>query len=234
MGNLIADLIFVAIGLAIIIVCIWRGFIKIMIRSCSLLLAVLLTYFLGGHVANLLFQGFIGEMVRNSMYETVNNIYMETAGQLDPSQLLEQIPAFLHTEELQTKLLSLGTSGEAWVNTVAEQLATPLASFISNIVGYILVFLVSLVGLFLLSIILDKIVENIPLLDRTNKILGGVCGLIIALIVMFMISSIMKLFFADSAVYANSAVIRFFGDSALLKVLKIFDVGSLLLGNLVG
>ena len=234
MGNVIADLIFVAIGLVIILVCIYRGFLKMMIRTFSLLIAVLLTYFIGGHVASLLCNGFIGSMVHNSMYESVNSIYMETAGQIDPAQALEQIPAFLRTEELQNKIAQLGASGEEWVNTVTDALSAPIASLISNIIAYVLVFVLALVGLFFLSKILDAVVENITLLDRVNKILGGIWGVLLAVMVLFMVSSIMKLFFANSEIYTNSVVIRFFGDSALLGFLKIFDIGSLLLNNLIG
>ena len=233
-SHIIADVIFVAIGLLIVLVCAKRGFLKNLIRSCRLLIAVLITYFFGGHVASFLYNSFIGNMVRSFMYPSIKNIYDQTAGAIDPQEALSKIPKFLRTAELEGKLNTISTSGDAWVDSVTDTVSSPIASLISNIIAYVLVFIVALIALFFVVKLLDSVIEKVKILDRINTILGAVWGLLSALMVMFMVSSLMKLFFAHSPIYTESTVIRFFGDSALLRFLKIFDIGSMLLNNLLG
>lgn len=231
MGSGIADLIFVVIGLSIVAVCYHRGLLKIALRSCSLLLAVLIAYWFGGYVSGWFYDHLIGNMVYNSMHETVSQIYAETAGQLNIDQLMEQIPSFLHTEELRNSLETLGSSDEEWIHAVTSQLSAPVASLISNILAYLLVFAAAWIALFFLSGILNAVIGQIPLLDRVNKLLGAVWGILVAGSLMLIVASLIKLFFAETPLYADSVVIRFFGDSALLRIFSIFDVGNLFLNS---
>lgn len=234
MEHLIADIIFVALGLVIVLICAKRGFLKNLIRSFRLVIAVVVTYFLGGHVASFLCNGFIGNMVRNFMYPNVKNIYDQTAGSLDSAKAIEELPAFLRTPELEAKLNTFVGQKDTWVDSVTDTLSAPIASLISNIIGYVLVFVLALIGLFFLVKLLDSVIEKVKMLDRINTILGAVWGFVLAFMILFMVSSLMKLFFSHLPIYSDSVIIRFFGDSALLQFLKIFDIGSMLLNNLLG
>ena len=104
MGHLIADVIFVALALVIVLVCAKRGFLKNLIRTFRLVIAAVLTYFLGGRISELLYNNVFGNMIRNFMRPGVQRLYDQAEGILDPTQAISKLPAFLRTEEVETKL----------------------------------------------------------------------------------------------------------------------------------
>ena len=105
---------------------------------------------------------------------------------------------------------------------------TPAATVISNILGYIGVFVISLVLLWVAAIVLTKLVERITFLHRINTALGALLGLLIAVTLLFVAASVIKFISAESELYTGSVIVKFFGDSALLEKLKFLNIGNLL------
>jgi len=94
---------------------------------------------------------------------------------------------------------------------------------IESVVAYLLIFVVSWIGMSFLMGSLDACFKKVKILNHINKLLGGVVGIVIALTVLLLISTVLKLFFVDSAFYESSVLIRRFGNSEVHKVLKIFN-----------
>lgn len=226
------DVIFVAVGLLIILAAAKKGFIGNVIHSARVLLALVATYFLGGKIALLLRENWIGPAVRNFMIPKVEAV--QGAKEEGATRLLEEIPAYLRTPELEADLAAAMTGNAAGTQTIADTIATPVATLISNVLGYVTVFVLALVVLWLAVKLLDGVIERIKILDRLNTILGAVWGVILACLTLFVIGSVFRVFLSHSEIYTESTVIRFFGESALLRVMGIFDVGGMLFSNLLG
>ena len=234
MGNLIVDVIFLMIGLAIVLACAKRGFIKSMIHFFKTVLAFVIAYFLGSKLAEFLCNNWIGAAVRNFVYDKINGIYQSTAGSLNAEEVIDSLPGFLMTEEMQANLHAAQGSGEELVHSMTDSIASPIASLFSNILGYVGVFIIALVGLWIAASILTKLIEHIRLLNMVNVVLGCVLGLLIAVTVLFVLASLLKLFFADSAIYTESVIVRFFGESPILKTIRFLDVGGSWFAELLG
>lgn len=234
MGHIILDLAFVAVAAVIILVSAKRGFIANLIRSARWILSIALAYLLGTRLGSLFFDWFMHGAVRDAVYGRVEALYLEAEAAFGVEKVSELIPEFLLTEELQARLAAAEGSGRELVNTLTDVIASPIATLLSNILGYVAVFVLSLIGLWFVVKIVDGLTKKIKLLDRINTLLGFLWGLVLALMLLLMAASIVKLFFGHAPIYLDSMVVRFFGDSFLLQALRFLDVGGVLLNNLLG
>ncbi len=226
--NITLDILFLIATAVIVFVCVKRGFLKSVIHFLKTILAFVIAYFLGAPVGKFLCEKIFLPPVRNSIYEKVNSMYGEMTAGFEPQKIIDAMPSFAMTEDVKQKLLNVEGTGEELVNTVTDSITSPIATAVSNVVAYVGVFVIAFVGLWLLAIILTKMIENVSLLDKANKILGGVLGLLIALTTLAVIASLLKLFWANEPIYADTVFVKFLGDSSLLKVFKFLDITSLL------
>jgi len=104
--------------------------------------------------------------------------------------------------------------------------------FPNPIVGYVAVFLTTLILLWLVAILLTKTIEHIPLLGGLNSILGAVLGGVIAVTLLLIVASTVKALWGDTAFYTDSVILRFLGDSSLLEKMKFLDIGKAYLSRL--
>lgn len=231
---ILLDIIFVAVAVILILVSAKRGFIANLIRSARWILSIVLAYLLGTQVGKLFFDWFIHGAVRGAVYGRVEALYLEAEAAFGAEKVSGLIPKFLLTEELQARLAAAEGSGLELVNTLTDVITSPIATLLSNLLGYVAVFVLSLIGLWFVVKIVDGLAKKIKLLDRINTLLGFLWGLVLALMLLLMAASVVKLFFGHAPIYLNSFVVRFFGDSFLLQALRFLDVGGVLLKNLLG
>ncbi len=234
MGTILFDTLFLIAAVCIILVFAKRGFIRSVIHFFKTLIAFLAAYFLGSKLAQFLCDTWIGGAVRNFIYDKINAIYQSTTETLNAESVIESMPGFLMTEEMQAKLHAAQGSGEELVNSMTDAISSPIASLFSNILGYVGVFLIALVLLWIVAAIVDKLVEHLALINTANILLGGLLGLIVAFVILSAIASLMRFFLADSAIYTDSVIIKFFGESPILKTLKFLDLGSSWFEKLLG
>ncbi len=228
----IFDIVLVVLAAVIIFVCGKRGFIKNVIRAARLILSIVAANLLGPKVAGWFVQNVFGSAIYNGVYGTLNGIYQDAAASLNVESAMEAVPAFLRTAEMEAALANATGSGEELVASMAQSIATPITNLVSNIVGYALVFVAAIILLGIAAKILDGVVSALPIVGTLNTVLGIIWGVLVAGIVLLAVSSVIKVFFANDPFYTESVVIRFFGDSAILEAIKIFDVGSALFKDL--
>ena len=227
MGHLIADILFLAVGVGLILVCAKRGLIKSAIHFCKTLLAFVFAYLFGSKLGRFVCEKWISAPVHDWVHGKLEGIYQQTADGMNVDKLTEAFPDFVMTEEVKASLQNANGSGEQLIDEMTSTIATPAANVISNIIGYVGVFLISLVLLWVAAAILTKLVEHIGFLHTVNTVLGGVLGLLIALIVLFVAASVIRFLFDETPLYTDSLIVKFFGESKLLEGLKFLDFGRL-------
>ena len=227
MGHFLLDFAFLLVFALFILLYAKRGLIKSAIHFFKTLLAIVAAYLFGGKLGALLCNGFVGNGVRGFVYDKIQAMYASAAGNLSAEEILQAFPSFLRTESVRAALAAGEGSGEMAVQSATDAISTPIASAISNVLGYIGVFLIALAVLWIVAAILTKIVEKITILDLVNTILGGVFGFVMALVILFAVASVIKLFWAQSPLYADSLLVKLLGESALLEKIKIFNLGAL-------
>ena len=125
-------------------------------------------------------------------------------------------------------------SGEELVSSLSKEIALPISNLFANILGYVGVFVISVLGLWLLSKLLTGLMDKIRILGAANHILGAVWGILMAMPLLLVAASVIKLFFEEKPIYASSVIVKLLGESSILEFLHIFNVGSLWLTNLFG
>ena len=227
MGHLIADILFLAVGVGLILVCAKRGLLKSAIHFCKTLLAFVFAYLFGSKLGQFICEKWISAPVHDWVRGKLDGIYQQTADGLSAEKLAEAFPDFVMTEEVKASLQNANGSGEQFLDEMTSTIATPAASVISNIIGYVVVFVVSIVLLWVAAAILTKLIEHIGFLHTVNTVLGGVLGFLVALIVLFVAASVIRFLFGDTPLYTDSLIVKLFGESKLLENLKFLDFGKL-------
>ena len=189
-----------------------KGFIKTVLKFAKTLLAFVTAALLGTRVGAALCEAFIGDAVRESVFDKVKSMYDSTAGSLRADAVMSEFPSFLQIEGVRDALIAGEGKGEDVVQSVTDAIATPTSTAISNVVGYILVFVISLIVFSIVTAFLSKLVEKIPLIGRINSILGGVLGFAVALLILFAVSAVLKLIASDTAFFGGSFFLNLLGD----------------------
>lgn len=230
--SIVLDIVFALIGIIFIAVGIKKGFIKSLIQSAKLLLAIVAAYFLGSQVGLILKEKFIFKPVYDFVFDKVNGLYLDATASLNPEEVIASFPKFLMNDELKNQITNATSeeSGAALVESVSTSIADPVSGFFANVLGYVLVFVVALIVLSIAAWLLTKLTDKIGFLGTANRILGGVWGALMGAIVLFMIASVIKLIGAGDPLYTNTVIVKFFGDSALLEAIKILNIGATFFG----
>ncbi len=235
MGHAIFDLLFLAFGVLMVIICAKTGFFLSLLKFCKLLLAVVAAYPWGDAPGAVLSKPIFYTPIRNSIFEKINGVYQKAAGSFQAETALEAIPGFLKTDAMVQKLNGLEGEGEALVHSISDSVAGALSSVVSSIVGFLLVFAIAFLVLTVAYWFLKGFRSKLGLISLVDTILGALLGLLLACIVLFAVGSLMKFFFASKPIYANSILVKFFGDSFILNVLKFLNINQWLskLGQLI-
>lgn len=231
-GHYIADGIFIVIAAVLVIAYAKRGFIKSFIRSARLILSILAAYFWGSAVGGLLCEKWLGAPVRQFVFDKVNGLYQGAADAFRVENVKESLPSFLLNDSMTAKLDALEGSGTELVEQITDTVATPVATLLSNILGCVLVFVLSLVALSVGAWLLEKVISHITLLDTANTLLGLAWGILVAAFVLFSLASLLRIFLADSAVYTESVIVKFFGESKILGSVCFPDLGKTLISDI--
>lgn len=226
--SFILDLLFVLVAAIFIVIGIKRGLIKSLIHSAKIILSFVFAHMFGGLLGGFFKSSFLYGTVHDFVYKNVNDLYQNATAGVKAEELLQKLPDFMRTEEIVQAVngISSGESGAELVEKVTHSVADPVSGAIGNVMGYICVFILSMIGLGVVAWILTKFVERIAFLGAFNHILGGVWGALLGAIVLLVLASAIKLFLGGNEVYTGTTIVRFFGDSGFLSAIRIFDVGA--------
>ena len=227
--HLIADILFVLLGALIIWRCASNGFVKCLFKFVRTVLSIVLAYLLVSPVAPIIAEKFIHDPVYDYVYDKINGIYMEAEESLETSNIVEQFPDFLITEELEDKLENMDEAGEELVLSVSEEITAPIVKIVSSVIAFVLLFILIFILLSIVMALLNSLINKIKLIHLANTLLGLAWGILVAVILWCLISTVMNLLFSDLAIYEESVVIKFFGESNLLDHLGILELGEDLL-----
>ena len=229
---MILDLVFVIIALVMAIIGAKRGFVQSVIHSAKWLLGLIIAYFFGGRLGSLIHTALLEKPVYQFVHQKVESIYLENTAAFNTGSVMETVPKFLLGEELQGRLDALEGSGEELVAALSNEIALPISKFLANVLGYIGVFLIAVFGLWLISKVITGIVDKITVLSVVNRFLGAAWGLLVSLPMLLSLASVIKLFAGSTPAYLDSVIVKAFGESSILDLWRVFNVGGLWLTNL--
>ena len=220
--NVTIDLILVLILAFAIIKNLLSGFVKAVLKQGRLILTFVITGAFGSAVADLLNEKLFGQM----MYDTVHSGLTDSLGSAVGSVSAvsyESIPGFfkLFIDE-QAFRSAASSAGGSVIDSLSKAISEPMASFISTIVGHILLFAVTFILLTVAISVIGKVVSMSPL-GTLDKILGAALGLVCGALAVCFISAILYTVLSamgNTDVYENSVVFKFICDLNLFGVIQ--------------
>jgi len=175
-----------------VVLCTWRGFVKslsgVARLVCSFLLARIFSPMLGAFLS----AKWIGPRVYGWLESKVSEMIggIQGSANLDAlfqeesssfASLLKTFGASDQLEELKTKYGEGVAATEERISEMVHSFAEPWVERFSVAVAAVLIFLVSFLVLLLLIKILGAFIDRIDVLNRTNRILGCILGVVLGL-----------------------------------------------------
>ncbi len=231
MVNYIVDIVIIIVILLFIFIFASRGLVESILKSCSWLISLLVTYLLYPVISGLIRNTFIFDSLREFVYGvmSLDTVSVESgAGQIDA------INALTLPEALKGLLIDNNNSviyDLLGVNSLQEYIAGYIANIILNIVISILVFAVILVIIKVAAGTLQLAVK-LPVIKQVNGIGGGILGLFWGVVFVWVIMALSTLFIA-TPVFAD--IIEAVDNSILGRILYDNNViMNVLLAKLFG
>lgn len=198
-----------------------NGFVKTAFRfgklAVSLILAFSFCKKLGLFLKEKFIYGFLRDKISTLVYESVGAASDATAENLNnsvPATVKSFLSAFgVDTGAMADSAVSAG--GDAIENMI-NSISGALSGAVAVVIAFALIFLVSLVAVWIVGLLLHGIVSNLPVLKQLNAILGGVVGLLIGLIAAWVAAQIIVLLlgvFVDFD-YTNAKILVFFHEGS--------------------
>ncbi len=220
--RLLVDAIYLAVGIITVVVFIKRGFVESVFRFGRYIAAVVISYFAGPHVGDLIFSKILYKGLFGVVSNSTESFLMNTAGSVDIDALVDSLPfliqKFVDADKMKVKyghaVDNFGTVADDFAATVA----TPIAEVLSDILAYILVYFAALLLLWVMFAILNRIFRA-RALNVVNGIFGGIIGVLVAVLFLIVLTWIINLILAligfDSEIaeyVGKSRVYSFFGN----------------------
>ena len=178
-----------------------KGLVKTVFGLASVIIAVVLAYIFGSSAGSLLRTTKAYDNICDSTKQSLSEYFEKQAVEnkekayenIESLSFVKQLESMgVDTErELEKYSKALESSAKEASEVLSEKFAEPILEFFSNILGTILVFVVSLLALWILSIVL-KGIFSLPFLRTLNKTGGFITGLLLGLFYAFLLCMIVK------------------------------------------
>ncbi len=224
--NWVLDGIILAVLLLFTLVGVKRGFVRSAARLAGAVAAAFLASMLAGPIAQWLFDLLFRQALVEKIGRTVQSV--GTAGLAESlGKVLEGLPDFI-VRALEAAGITVARLQGVVADTAAgaaevitDTLSPVFVGFLK--VGVLLVlFLLLMVAVRALAELLHS-VARLPLLRQVDQLLGGVCGLLLALVVLWVVLGAVRVFVPMLTASTQADVELMLGKSMLAKVITGFN-----------
>ncbi len=207
--NYALDLVLVGIFVLFVLVGVHRGFIRSAIQFLGSIIAACLAGALGGMAAQWLFDS----MFRSALVEKVaSSINALGAGEATSAidSVLATLPDFLvralEDAGVSASAISRGIAGQSGqaAERVADLLSPVFVSFL-KVLAVMVIFALLMVVVRILAEVVGGVLR-LPLLGQLDSILGGVCGFLMALVLVWVVVAGVQVFVPMLSVPAQSQI----------------------------
>lgn len=234
--SFIFDLIILVIALTAICHGISKGFVKSGMRLVSVILALVFVFTFTTPLSAWIEEKFVKERVSDFTQQTLDSIVNAGSEDIEIDEVLNDKPEALSNfaerfkfdisdiEDYYNNFLSNLTRPDA-IKALSEKIAAPTSASISTVFAAIIIFVATLLICFIAANLLDLLCR-LPVLKQLNKILGGLFGVITALLSSWAVANIsvglinaMQTIRPDlfnDSVITGSFILKFFVDNSLI------------------
>jgi len=230
--NWLADIVLVVVAALIIYKCTKMGFFKAVTNFIKLGASIILTALFGKYVSDLLYNKLFYPKVYDWVSGEVNSLAENANNKI--SDMLTDVPEkfqkLLDTcgvslDKLKATYIGSDDTAEA-INGMSSDIASPFARLLSNVVGYLLLFIAIIITLTIVCYFLNKLITKLPVIKCCNSALGFVFGIACAFLAMcicaYILTAAFGFFKTNSQTIADKSIIyQVFYKIDLLNILKI-------------
>ena len=182
----ILDVLVIAVFLGTIISYTRQGFVKAVLGFGKTLISAIVAAFFGPKVSAFIAEKLIGTRIAQRVYGILLSLYSGSTDAFDLTLLFEQLPeGFVRMverfggsiSELEAQYGNMTAATQENLMSFSQSIAQPITRIISDLFGYLLVFLAAYVCFALFANLISKVFE-IPMLKQINHILGFILGLV--------------------------------------------------------
>ena len=177
----LADIIGALIVLTLIIWGAKKGFVKSVFSLGSLILSLILALSLYPVVTDFLEDSVVGDYVRLNVFQAFDEKEDDDITAEEAGDTLNLPGSFQKT---------VSDAIDQATETVKESLADTMANLALKILGILIVFLLTKIILWLLSVLLNA-VAKLPVIRTANKLLGGITGAIYGVLILYLILALL-------------------------------------------
>ncbi len=179
----------------------YRGLVKSVMGFLIIIASFIISKLFGALVGILIDDWFLFDAISGLIKAMLVNTIGEGANSIDGAALFESMPASIKAvlefagadlNSIGDYMTNLGDSVNGSLVEVAGKIAAPISAFISELIGYIGLFLVSMIVLKILSPLVIGITE-LPLIRTLNRFGGFVAGCLIAFIAAWALVEVLNL-----------------------------------------
>ncbi len=219
----VVDILLLLVFAGMVLVGVVKGFVKSVLGMVAIMAAFLLAYQLSPVLAPAVYDTFLSEKV----YETIETKLAEAPGATQAagqvSAVLASIPDYvksvaasigIDTAGITDKVNSLDNSNAAVARELADNVAKPVITAVTQAILFVLLLVVSYILLMIVVKLIDKFFK-LPVLKTANKILGGALGAVKGIMLVFLLCVIFEIFFGTgndsfmSGAVESSKIIEF-------------------------
>ncbi len=181
--------------------CIWgfkSGFVKMVVSFLKNIIAIIIATIFASRLGSFLYELFFKKLFEGFVIDKVSGwLGVDPNKNVDIGPLIDAQHSeffkfaktlgfdFTHISDKYTEF------GQSAGDLMIEYIAKPLATAVSNVVAFLVIFAVSVLAIMLVGFILGKIAK-LPLLNVTNRVLGFAVGILLGIIFVFVFSALVK------------------------------------------
>lgn len=184
--NYLLDLVTVGVFILTVFFAYKRGFISAIIHFVGFLLAYLLAFV----VSNPLGQA-IDSSCMNKIVSGVVSGSVKSGGSDFFSKIIGSIPSTVGNS-LSGLSKTLGSESEKAISGLISAISAPISMMISRCIAFIVIFIIAIVAIRVIEHF-SRLLKHVPIIGTLNSLLGGIVGIFEALLIMFLISTLVSI-----------------------------------------
>lgn len=198
----IIDIILIALIVFVVVSSKKKGFVASLLESLSLIISTAFSYFLTPRISDFLYENVVSGIVRNKFENALaQNVSQKASAATKVTELTNTIPSFavklagfvgVDLNEL-SRAASTGKnfSTDEIINVVMDKVAYAVLIVAIKALVFIVLFIVLALLIKSLTKIIGKIANKLPIVGKVNKLLGAALGVIKAIILVFVICTVL-------------------------------------------
>lgn len=198
----ILDIIFIALAVAMILLGAKKGLVKALLDGLSTIISGVIAYILSEPVAKFIYDAFVRGVVKGELKKGLEESGTDFASVSESvNALVSELPegalnlaskfGFNVNDAVSNIVNSAPDSNETLVETLMTNIGDNIFITITEAVTMFALFIVVSIALTFVIRLLNGVVKKIPVVKQTNKLAGGILGLIKAVVIIFVISTVL-------------------------------------------